>query len=86
MVFNSKLVFSFLTWSDYNRFSQFKNTYNSATFTNVLKDIHTVDGTLRLEISNKNMSFCKAAETLTSKIQLIYSRMIEQADYVAKQF
>lgn len=84
VLFNTKLIFNFLTINDYSKYLRFKQEANSISFLRILSNLQTEEGTVSLEISNRNQKYIKAVTNYTSQASSKFNSMKQESRAVAR--
>lgn len=75
ILFNTKLVISFLTWSDYERFNHYRKEVDDTNFVRVMSRLPSMDGTLELEVTEENRKFLSGLDKYTLSLGEIYQKL-----------
>lgn len=84
VLFNTKIVISFLTWTDYERFNHYQKEIDETNFLKVLSKLPSLDGTIELEITEENRKFLNGLDRYTLAIGEVYQSMRQDIKELVK--
>ena len=84
ILFNTKIVISFLTWTDYERFNHFQKELDETNFLKVLSKLPSYDGVVELEITEENRKFLNGLDRYTLPVGEIYQNLRQDVKELLK--